>query len=102
AEGNVLYTGPGTPVAVRAGYVCTSWTAHVPGAGQEWAFATGPVAITRSELIINPTNMSEALDRSNNDVLFIAERHYLLNWIGRQNSSDPDHIQAAVLIDRTP
>lgn len=109
AEGGIqevrgqMQTKLGTRVAVGAGYIgAFPDGGSTPAAGTEWAFATGPVAITRSEVFSNPADYAQALDRTSNLVVFIAERHYLLTWIGRQDSSDPDHIQAGVLVDRTP
>jgi hypothetical protein len=100
----VMYTTLGTPVAVGAGYIGV-----VPdGEGalatdQEWAFASGPIQIYRDDTIeIVPDRYSEAIDRSNNDVLFLAERPYLFNWIARQDANDDDHVQAGVLIDLVP
>lgn len=103
SKANVLYTGLGTPVAVGAGYIGATPSGSLTS-GQEWAFATGPIQVIRSgpRPIVNPVNYFEAFDRSLNDVAFLAERHYLLNWVARQDPSDPDHLQAGVLIDRTP
>lgn len=102
-QGAILYTGLGTPVVVGAGYIGVVPVGESVGAGQEWAFASGPLAITRSvDPILNPTRYSEAIDRSLNDVTYAIERNYLINWVGRQDENDPDHIQAGVKIDRTP
>jgi hypothetical protein len=93
-----------TPVAVGPGYIGV----HPDGTGapasdQEWAFASGPLEIRRAATPETfPGNYSEAVDRAFNDVLFFAERPYLLNWIARQDSLDDDHIQAGVLIDLVP
>lgn len=104
-RGNVMRTrARNTPVAVGEGYIDV-----VPESGgalatdQQWAFASGPIEVYRlNEIILNPTNYSEAIDRSMNDVLFMAERPYALNWIARQSASDDDHTQAGVLIDLQP
>lgn len=90
----------GTPVVVGAGYIGAIPTGTV-GAKQEWAFASGPIAVTRSEIEIMPTDYAQAIDRTMNDVTFLAERHYLINWVARQDDSDSDHVQAGVLVDRT-
>jgi len=58
----------------------------------EWAFATGPIEITRSEPFINPPSYAEALDTSTNIVTFRAERYYRVVW--------DTILQAGVLIDR--
>lgn len=93
----------GTPVAVGAGYL----DAHpdgqaAAGADEEWAFASGAVEVLRiPEVQMVPTSYAEALDRAMNDVLFLAERPYLINWIARQDSNDDEHVQAGVLVDLT-
>jgi hypothetical protein len=98
SKNGVMYTMLGTRVAVGAGYIDV---ATASGAGEEWAYATGPVEFTRDQDVVIPADYSQALDRSNNDVLYIAEREYVLNWVGRSDPSDEHHIQAGVLIDRT-
>lgn len=99
---NQLRTGLGTVVAVGAGYRGVDpddWNA--PSTGKEWAFATGPVAYIREPQVqVIPDTYGEALDRSSNEVTFIAERSYVLVWVGRQDGSDDNHVQAGVLIDR--
>lgn len=92
-----MQTGLGTPVAVEAGLIGAA-TRTTPG--EEVAYATGPVEYMRGDVVSVPTDYSQALDRSNNDVLYIAEREYVLSWVGRSSPSDDNHIQAGVLVDR--
>lgn len=103
-KGNVMRTQRGTPVAVGPGYIgATPNGQSAPADNTEWAFASSPIEIYREQTIkIIPGNYAEMLDRSNNDVSFIAERSYLFNWIGRQASDDADHTQAGVLVDLDP
>ena len=97
-----LRTGIGTLVAVGAGYIGARPDAYAGlTATQEWAFATGFVQIRRDEITILPGQYSQALDRSTNEITFYAERDYLLSWVGRQDTSDDQHIQAGVKIGRT-
>jgi hypothetical protein len=70
-----------------------------PGPTEEWAFATGPVDIRRSEVFTTPDTQAEALDRglgATNDepnrFTYRAERYYATDW--------DTELQAAVLIDR--
>ncbi len=97
-----MRTGLGTPVVIGAGYMgaLPNNQPGTPPADTEWAFASGFVNYRRSELTIIPGNYAQSLDRSQNEVVFLAERHYLLTWVGRQDSSDETQIQAGVLIDR--
>lgn len=96
-----IYTELGTPVVVGYGYVGVLPNAGPPATSkQEWAFASGPIEVIRAtDIEIVPPDYGEALDRTMNDVLFLAERPYLLNWVGRQDENDDDHIQAGVRVD---
>ncbi len=100
--GQMRTLGNGTLVVVGAGYIGQSPDAqHGFTATQEWAFATGFIQVRRDDVTILPGQYSQALDRSTNEITFYAERDYLLSWVGRQDSSDDEHIQAGVLIART-
>jgi hypothetical protein len=91
-----LRTANGTPVAVGGGYIGadpalgTSPIANDTG----WAFATGPVEVRLSEFQMLPDDISEALDRSINEVVYRAERYVLATW--------DTALQAGVLINWTP
>ena len=101
-DGLMRTLGNGTLVVVGAGYIGVSPDAqHGFTSSQEWAYATGFVQVRRDDVTILPGQYSQALDRSTNEITFYAERDYLLSWVGRQDGSDDEHIQAAVLIDRT-
>lgn len=99
-----MRTQLGTVVAVGRGYIGVHpASTGAPASDQEWAFASGPIEILRDpEVLAVPGNYAEALDRSLNDVLFIAERPYAFNWIARQSDTDDDHTQAGVLVDLVP
>jgi hypothetical protein len=96
-----MVTTLGTRVAVGAGYIGVRPDGQAaPASDEEWAFASGPIQIYRDPNIQTiGDNYAQTLDRSNNDVLFIAERPYLFNWIARNDPADADHLQAGVLID---
>lgn len=98
---NVMQTKLGTPVAVGAGYIGVTPDGQAAAADttQEWAFASGPIQIYRGDIQLIPDNYAEALDRGLNDVLYLAERPYLFNWIARQDGADVDHVQAGALVD---
>lgn len=102
-RGGVKRTMLGTPIAVGDGYLgADPEMGSTPSAGQEWAFASGPIEVLRTaDIITIPGSYAQALDRAMNDVLFFAERPYLINWIARQDSNDDDHVQAGVLVDLT-
>lgn len=98
-RGQLRTVGGNTLVVRGAGYIDAAGGSQP---GEEYAWATGPIEYTRSEIVVVPADYAQALDRSINDVLFIAERSYLINWVGRQDPTDSDQIQAGVLIDRGP
>lgn len=94
-----LRTNLGTLVAVGAGYEDADPDSGTsPGASTEWAFASGVVEIVRSEVFVVQESYAQALDRSSNDVTLIAERNYLLSFVGREDSTE--FIQAGVLVNR--
>jgi hypothetical protein len=92
----------GTPVAAGDGYIDALPDGEsAPASDREWAFASGPVQIRRDQTPeIVPGDYSQSFDRSSNEVTLLAERNYLLTFVGRQSSGDTNHVQAGVLIDR--
>lgn len=76
--GQALQTVNGNWVAVGCGYPGTS-PAGATTVGAEWMYATGSVFYYRSD--IKPISRpSEAVVRSINDMVYIAERTYVLGW----------------------
>jgi len=99
---NIMETVLGTIVVVGAGYIgAFPEGGSAPSAGTEWAFASEFVEVHRDEDDIIGPSIGQSMDRTTNDVQLIAERNYLLAWVGRQSSSDTNHVQAGVLIDRS-
>lgn len=92
--GGVLRTINGTIVIPGQGYADGGHPLNKDAATgtEEWVYATGPVDIRRSEVFTNPPNLSEALERSTNEITYRAERYFLVDW--------DTVVQAAVLIDR--
>jgi hypothetical protein len=89
----VLRTINGTPVVPGYGYV----GARPPqgegdtGPTEEWAYATGPVEVRRSLPFVTPETLAEATDRATNELSYVAERAYVVDW--------DTAVQAAVLVD---
>lgn len=98
----ILETMLGTVVVVGAGYIgAYPMNGSAPTGDQEWAFASELVEVHRDDdVVIGPT-IGQSMERSTNDVSLIAERNYLLAWVGRQAPGDTNHIQSGVLIDRS-
>lgn len=93
--GRLVTVGNRTPVVSGGGYIGADPASGTsPGTGQSWAFATGPIQIRRTDIILNPPDLREAFDRSENRVTFRAERAYVAVW--------DTSLQAGVLIDWTP
>jgi len=78
-DGDRLRTWNGNRVAVYASNNRHGPTGAVPAAGTFWWYATGAVSLRRSQ-VERASSVAEALDRSNNTQLYIAERTYVVNW----------------------
>lgn len=86
----VLTTANGTIVISGSGYRGAEPAAEqAPGAGQDWAFATGPVEVYVDEF--DPISVSEFVDRSDNTATYRAERAVLAVW--------DTCLQSGVLVD---
>lgn len=90
-DGTRAYTQRGTTVIIGDGYI----GATIGGAltdDQGFAFATGPVRLTRDNVeVLGPT--AQALNTETNDVTFRAERNYVAYW--------DTALLAAVRVDRS-
>lgn len=83
-SGATFRTCAGSKVAAGGGYVKTNAGPAAKSATTMWAFVTGEVVVRRGELSVN-----EAINTTTNDMMFLAERSYLLSW---------DCLSAAVLV----
>lgn len=79
---------PGTGYAVGA----TPLGHADPDPTAEWVYATGPVDVRRTEPIVLPGDVASAMNREENLLTYIVERHYLVSW--------DTTFKAAVLADR--
>lgn len=91
-----LYTkAKHTPVVAGTGYRGIAPSDQAANTGTQLAaYATGPVDIRRSEMFVNPPTLAEALNRSDNSVVYRAERYYAYDW-------DATLLRAWVRIDWT-
>lgn len=79
-DGDRMFTPTGNGYVLGAGYP-GSGPLNVPAdPGETWIFATGPVAVWRSDLFQVPTDLSESVDRSINDITVYAERYYAVGF----------------------
>lgn len=78
-DGTVLRTMGGTKVAAYASNNREGPTGAAPAAGQAWFYATGAVQLRRSAIRVT-SREQEALNRTENTMVFIAERTYVIDW----------------------
>lgn len=78
--GNKYFSPTGFPIVLGAGYPGSGPGNLVATAGETWIFGTGPLAIWWGELFMNPSEISEGIDRYRNDVTVFAERFYAIGF----------------------
>lgn len=76
-RGSVMTTLLGNRVSLGVGYSGAS-PAGVQADSVAWVYATGAVFYIRSDVTV--TQLAESFDRSNNTLMALAERRYLLGW----------------------
>ena len=74
----ILRTTNGNLVVSGDGYIGATADGLTVGPGQDWMFASGPVEVRISPMVI--TDLRESLDRSDNVITFRAERWVLVTW----------------------
>lgn len=78
---NETYFSPtGTPIVLGAGYPGSGPGNVVADAGTTWVFGTGPVQVWRNEVFMNPTDVSESINRYRNNITVFAERFYAVGF----------------------
>lgn len=84
-NGNIVVPGFGYDGTGPGGATTASGT-------KEYAWATGPVEVRRSDIVMLPDDVAQALDRKQNSITYYAERYYNIVW--------NRNVQSAVFIDR--
>lgn len=79
-DGPRLRTSLGHLVAAGAGYPGTAPDGSGPASGVRWIYGTGAVVLRRTAVETFSRVPSEILDRSKNNVVFVAERTYVIGW----------------------
>ncbi len=96
-EAGVLRSTVGTPIVVGDGYIGSTpveMGTNVNPTGTDWAYATGPVELRRSEVQIYPETVQQAMAGDNtNTITYRVERTYLAAW--------DTVLQAGILVDWT-
>lgn len=92
--GGHLETFNGTPVAAGGGYIGAPADGSTAGAGESYAFASGPVEVWHTEPMPVGEDINGTLDTSINEATFRSEVFVLVEW--------DTALQAAVLVNWTP
>lgn len=79
-EGDRMFTPTGNGYVLGAGYPGSGPGNVAAAPGTTWIFATGPVAVWRSDMFMVPNELSESIDRSINDITVRAERYYAVGF----------------------
>lgn len=75
-----LFSPAGYEIVTGAGYPGTGPSAAAPAAGATWIFATGPMVIVRSEVMVFQRDVKESVNRSVNTIEVRAERFYSVGY----------------------
>ena len=78
--GDRYYTPTGNSYVLGSGYPGSGPANVAAAAGTTWIFATGPVAVWRSDVFMTPTEIGQAVDRQINDITVYAERVYAVGY----------------------
>lgn len=73
-EGNLLVTKLGSIVVSGVGYPGTAPNGDAASTTEMWGYGTGIVTLWRSEVVISPDQISEAVNKANNDIAYRASR----------------------------
>lgn len=74
------YSPSGYQYVIGAGYPGTGPANAAAAAGTAWIFATGPMLVARSNVIMVPDSVPEAVNRTINNVTVRAERVYAVGF----------------------
>lgn len=79
-DGDELYSPTGFKVIAGHGYPGSGPANAAAAAGTTWVFATGPMTIARSNVMMVPDNVNESVDRLINNITVRAERMYSVGF----------------------
>lgn len=79
ADGGI-WSPAGHRYVVGAGYPGTGPANAAPAAGQAWIFATGPLVLARSNVMMVPESVAEGVNRNINSITVRAERFYSVGF----------------------
>lgn len=79
-EGDDIYSPSGYRIVAGHGYPGTGPANVAAAAGEVWIFATGPMLIARSNVIMVPDSVAEGVNRNINNMTVRAERFYSVGY----------------------
>lgn len=79
-DGESYYTKTGYPMVFGAGFPGSGIANAVAPSGATTLFATGPMAVWNSNVIMVPDELGETVNRSLNDITVYAERFYSVGF----------------------
>lgn len=79
-DGDELYSPAGHRIVVGEGYPGTGPANVAAAAGTAWIFATGPMLVARSNVIMVPETVAEGVNRLVNNITIRAERVYAVGY----------------------
>lgn len=79
-DGDELYSPTGFKIVAGHGYPGSGPDNTAADAGETWIFATGPMIIARSNVMMVPDTIGESVDRLINNVTVRAERMYSIGF----------------------
>lgn len=79
-EDGTYFTPTGSKVILGHGYPGSGPANVAAAAGQTWVFATGPIVLVRSNVMMVPDQVKEAVNRNINNITVRAERFYSVGW----------------------
>lgn len=78
--GDEYFTPTGYRVVLGQGYPGTGPGGAIPDPGTTWLFGTGPLLLARSDIIMVPDQIDQAINRQVNNVTVRAERFYAVGF----------------------
>lgn len=79
-DGDELYSPTGFKIIAGHGYPGTGPANIAASAGETWVFATGPLVVVKSNVIMVPDNIGQSVDRLINNVVVRAQRFFSVGF----------------------
>lgn len=77
---DAVYSPTGHRVVIGTGYPGSGPANAAAAAGEAWIFATGPMMVARSNVIMVPETVAEGVNRLVNNITVRAERFYVVGY----------------------